>query len=144
MASLPASQYFDVSQPFCHLQGVGVSNGVSCAEHCFAFDIVNARLFAAQLSAAGRDFAVGVERTSQRGRSATRCAIDSVHQRVAVRRREQGSIWYTVYDLSQALAHKFGAILARFSEPDLGDASRTFRGYAILGHSAYSRSSAGN
>jgi hypothetical protein len=137
MARLPASQYFDLSQPFRDLQEGELLHAGSSARRSRAFDIVNARLFAAQLTAAGRGTSVGVERVTRRGGSGTSCAIDPVHERVAVRRSDHGGIWYTVYELSQAMANDFGAVLARFPQPVLSDAPVTFQSYAILGQYLY-------
>lgn len=136
MPGLPASPYFDLTQPFQDLQHGRPLREACCAKPGFAFDIVNARLFAAQLSAAGRGVSAGVEPAARRGRSATSCAIDPVHERVAVRRSERGRVWYTVYDLSQAMGN-FGALLARFPQPAVSDGPVTFLGYAILGQYLY-------
>ena len=127
MPGLPASQYFDLNQPFRDLQRGRPLREARGAQQGFAFDAVNARLFAAQLSAAARGRSVGVE-----PRSATSCAIDPVHERVAVRRNRRGHIWYTVYDLSQAMV-----MLARFPQPALSDRPVTFLGYAIFGQYLY-------
>lgn len=131
MPALPESPYFDLNQPFQDLQRgrlLGEAPGA-----VFAFDIVNARLFAAQLSAAGRGV---VAPAASRGRNATSCAIDPVHERVAIRRGERGRMWYTVYDLSRAMGN-FGAMLARFPQPALSDTPVAFLGYAILGQYLY-------
>jgi hypothetical protein len=136
MLGLPASQYFDLDQPFRDLQRGRPLRETRRAKPDFAFDIVNARLFAAQLSAPGHDDPVGFEPAARRERSSTSCAIDPVHEHVAVRRNEHGRIWYTVYDLSHARAN-FGATLARFPQPTLSDGSVTFLGYAIHGQYLY-------
>jgi hypothetical protein len=72
------------------------------------------------------------------------CATDPIHQRLAVRRNEGGTMHYSVYPLADAAAGKFTNPLAHFAQPALDDSSVVFQGYTIYGQYLYTLDGTGH
>jgi hypothetical protein len=66
------------------------------------------------------------------------CATDPIHNRIMVRRTENGVKHYRLYDLPTSGGTYFSREWVQFDEPDgWGSGERTFQGYAICGSWLY-------
>ncbi|MBB5851259.1 teichoic acid biosynthesis protein C [Amycolatopsis umgeniensis] len=72
------------------------------------------------------------------------CATDPVNKRIAVRRKEGGKMFISVYPLASAAAGDFSAPLAHFAQPALADGPVTFQGYTIYGQYLYTLDGTGH
>lgn len=72
------------------------------------------------------------------------CATDPVNNRLLVRRNEGGTMYYSLFSLTDAAAGKFTSPLAHFAQPTLGDGSVTFQGYTFLGDYLYTLDGTGH
>lgn len=72
------------------------------------------------------------------------CATDPIHKRLAVRRNEGGTLYYSVYHLADAAAGNFGNRLAHFRQPKLSSSSVVFQGYTIYGQYLYTLDGTGH
>lgn len=65
------------------------------------------------------------------------CAIDGVHDRLAVRYHLSGAKRIAIYGLAAASGGDFSSPLADFAQPALGSISATIQGYAVYGSYLY-------
>ncbi|MGW4126979.1 phage baseplate protein [Amycolatopsis japonica] len=72
------------------------------------------------------------------------CATDPINKRIAVRRKENGKMFYSVYPLASAAAGNFSSPLAHFAQPALSTVPVTFQGYTIYGQYLYTLDGTGH
>jgi receptor-binding protein len=72
------------------------------------------------------------------------CATDPINKRLLVRRKEGGSMHYSLFSLVDAAVGRFTNPLAHFAQPKLGDGSVTFQGYTVLGNYLYTLDGTGH
>jgi hypothetical protein len=83
-------------------------------------------------------------RTFLTGSTTISCATDPDNQRLLVRRKENGSMYYSLFPLADAAAGRFSSPLAHFAQPALGSGSVTFQGYTVLGTYLYTLDGTGH
>ncbi|HET6285597.1 MAG TPA: teichoic acid biosynthesis protein C [Amycolatopsis sp.] len=72
------------------------------------------------------------------------CATDPITKRIAVRRKEGGTMFISVHSLASAAAGDFSAPLAHFPQPALAQEKVTFQGYTIYGQYLYTLDGTGH
>lgn len=72
------------------------------------------------------------------------CATDPINKRMAVRRKEGGKMFISVYPLASAAAGDFSSPLAHFPQPALAETSVVFQGYTIYGQYLYTLDGTGH
>ncbi|GAB3744408.1 hypothetical protein GCM10027598_78940 [Amycolatopsis oliviviridis] len=72
------------------------------------------------------------------------CATDPINKRIAVRRKESGKMFISVYPLASAAAGDFSTPLVRFAQPALAPTQVTFQGYTIYGQYLYTLDGTGH
>lgn len=78
------------------------------------------------------------------GSTAITCATDPVNERIAIRRKENGKMHFSVFDLASASKGDFSTPLAYFPMPSVSKTSVVFQGYTIYGQYLYTLDGTGH